>query len=73
MKRFTGTYELGFSTVLTVTQQDGALFVRLTGQAALRLAPKGPTTFTADAVGAELDFTLPDLGPATSVTLHQRG
>jgi hypothetical protein len=73
MKRFTGTYELDPGTVLTVTQQDGALFVRLTGRAALRLAPKGPTTFTADAVGAELDFTLPDLGPATSVTLHQRG
>jgi hypothetical protein len=73
LARFTGTYEMGPGVVLTVTDPDGALFVRLTGQAALRIAPHGPATFTADAVGAEFDFTLPDSGPATSVTLRQHG
>jgi bla regulator protein BlaR1 len=73
LKRFTGIYEVGPGAVLTVTQRDGALVARLTGQAALRLAPKGPAMFTADDVGAEFDFTLPDSGSATSVTLRQRG
>jgi beta-lactamase regulating signal transducer with metallopeptidase domain len=71
--RFTGTYQMGPSAVLSVTQQDGALFVRLTGQPSLRVTPQGPATFTADSVGARFDFTLPDTGPATSVTLHQNG
>jgi hypothetical protein len=71
--RLTGTYQMGPGAVLSVTQQDGALFVRLTGQPALRVLPQGPATFTADSVGATFDFTLPETGPATSVTLHQNG
>jgi hypothetical protein len=73
LDRLTGTYAMGASAVLTVTQQDGNLVVRLTGQNALPVSPHGPTTFTADSVGARFDFTLPDSGPATNITLHQGG
>jgi hypothetical protein len=73
LDRFTGTYAMGPSAVLKVTEQDGALFVQLTGQPALRVTPKGPAAFSAEQVGAEFDFTLPDSGQATSVTLHQLG
>jgi beta-lactamase regulating signal transducer with metallopeptidase domain len=73
IERLVGTYQMSPAAVLTITQQDGALFARLTGQSALRLAPKGPATFTAKAVGAEFDFVLPESGPAKSVTLHQHG
>ncbi len=59
LARFTGSYEMGPGAVLAVTQQNGALFVRLTGQSALRVAPKGPARFTAHEGGAAFDFTLP--------------
>ena len=73
LAHFTGTYEMTRDAVLTVTQQEGALFVQLTGQAALRVARQGPVTFTADNAGAEFDFTLPESGLASSVALHQNG
>jgi hypothetical protein len=73
LDRFIGAYQMGPGAVLTVTQQDGKLYVRLTGQPAVQVSPQGPASFTAESVGAAFDFTLPDSGPATSVTLHQHG
>lgn len=73
LARFTGPYRMTPDLILTVTQQNGALLVQLTGQPALRVTPHGPAAFTADTVGAEFDFALPPDGPAQSVTLHQKG
>jgi beta-lactamase regulating signal transducer with metallopeptidase domain len=73
LARFTGLYQMAPSAVLSVTETDGKLMVQLTGQSALPVTPCGPASFAADIVGAKFDFTLPESGPATAVTLHQHG
>jgi hypothetical protein len=73
LARFTGFYQMGPEAILTVTQQDGALVVRLTGQPALRTERQGPATFGAPAVDASFQFGGPEGAPATGVTLHQHG
>jgi hypothetical protein len=73
LARFTGFYQMGPDAILNVTQQNGALFVRLTGQPALRTEREGAATFNVPAVGAEFQFAAADAGAATGVTLHQNG
>ncbi|HWA24840.1 MAG TPA: serine hydrolase [Lacunisphaera sp.] len=70
---YAGEYPLAPSFVLTVTVENGALFVQATGQ------PKHPVFATAKdeffykVVDAQLSFQRDDSGAVTGVVLHQNG
>lgn len=74
LAEYPGVYELDRDSRFTVLQEDGALWVRLTGQAFLRVVPMAEDRFFYKAVAAELAFNRPDkAGAVHSLTLFQNG
>jgi hypothetical protein len=70
---YAGHYRLSSSAIVTVTQQDGQLFARLTGQAAYPLYPESATKFFYKVVPAQITFTRGEDHRVTMLTLHQNG
>lgn len=74
LDRLVGKYPSATGLAMTVTRQDDALFVQLTGQVALRVFAEKPTHFFYREVPAELAFELdPKTDRATALTLFQNG
>lgn len=73
MDRVVGDYQFAPTFIITVTHEGDMLYGQPTGQQKFRLWPASPERFIIHEVNAELDFTLPTAGPATSATLLQNG
>ncbi len=71
--RIVGVYRSTFGFDMTITSTRGKIFAQITGQQALALTPVSENRFAYRAVQAEIEFTLPDEGNASSVTLFQNG
>lgn len=72
--RCVGTYRVNAGLALVCERRDAALFVTPTGRPADRLAAASATTFFSRRADVGLVFELPaGGGPATAVTLTQRG
>lgn len=73
LQRLEGQYELQPGFMMTVRVNDGQLEVQATGQPAIVMQAESPTRFFSGQVGADIEFELPQNGPATSLTLFQGG
>lgn len=73
MQRLVGKYQLAPQFVLQVTLNDGKLMAQATGQGAARIYPMSKTKWMYRIVDAQLEFTLPKKGAATSLVLLQNG
>jgi hypothetical protein len=73
LDRYVGSYQAAPTALLTITRQGTQLMAQLTGQPAVAVYAHSPIEFFYKVVDAQLSFTVPDTGPATSVTLHQNG
>ena len=72
--RCVGTYRIDAGQTLACTRRDAALLVTPSGRPTDRLAAASATTFFSRRADVELAFELPaDGGPATAVTVTQRG
>lgn len=73
LDRYVGRYQLAPNFILNVTRDEGRLYVQATGQPRFELFASGPHEFFLKVVDAQLTFTMPAEGRATSATLHQNG
>ncbi|HEY4132718.1 MAG TPA: serine hydrolase [Gemmatimonadaceae bacterium] len=73
LTKFVGVYALGPQLDLTVTLDNGALYVQPTGQAKLRLWPESASAFFLKEVDVQLSFARDAAGAVTSATLTQSG
>jgi CubicO group peptidase (beta-lactamase class C family) len=71
--RLVGRYQLAPQATLIVTARGEELWAELTGQPAFRVWPESATRVNYRVVEATLEFTLPDAGPASALTLLQGG
>jgi len=73
LQKLVGEFQLvpGFS--LTITNEEGRLFVQGTGQPKLPLVSRSETEFENQSVQARIIFDLNDNGDATQLTLYQGG
>ena len=58
---------------MTVRVNEGVLEIQATGQPAIPMQAESPIRFFSTQVGADIEFELPETGPATGLTLFQRG
>lgn len=70
---YVGEYQLGPEFNLTVTTENGHLFVQASGQGRLELFPESPTTFFSSDVDAQVSFETDATGTVTGLVLHQNG
>lgn len=70
---YTGYYQLGENTVVTVTRQAQQLSAQLTGQSAAPIFPESSTAFFYKVVDAQISFVPDSQGRATALILHQHG
>ena len=70
---YLGEYPLVPGFGLTVSAEQGRLYVRGTGQERIPIEAVARDIFTADSVGAELTFERDDKGRVKAVTLRQAG
>jgi tetratricopeptide (TPR) repeat protein len=73
LERYAGEYELGPGSVLTVTVEDGNLFIQATGQGKNQFDPLSENKFELLAARVVVEFIMGDTGNATSLILHQGG
>ncbi|NKI34768.1 serine hydrolase [Wenzhouxiangella sp. XN79A] len=73
LERLIGRYELQPGFVMTARVNDGQLEIQATGQPAIAMQAESPTRFFSAQVGADIEFELPESGPASSLTLYQGG
>ena len=73
MQRYVGKYEFLPGVQLTVSVNDGALMVQLTGQPALRIYADSETNWHLRVVPAKLTFNVDEDGRCKSVELFQNG
>lgn len=68
-----GVYRLAPGFALTVSLQDGQLFIQGTGQQALPVFAEAPDRFFSRVVDAQFTFQRDAGGRVTGLTLHQNG
>lgn len=73
LNQLVGVYALNPAFKLTVTQKDGNLFVKATGQDTFPVYARSATEFYYKVVKATLKFSIDEQGKAKSVTLFQNG
>lgn len=73
LANYVGDYALAPDFVLSVTAENGSLFVQATNQSKNQVFFEGDHTFFYTVVDAQLSFTMGPDGKATSVVLHQNG
>ena len=71
--KYVGYYQLGPSTIFTVTRNGEHFFSRLTGQMNVEVFPESETKFFATVVHAQISFHTDSQGQATELVLHQNG
>lgn len=69
---YPGKYEVGGAT-MTVTADDGHLYVQITGQPRFEVFAKKPDEFFLKVIDAQLSFVRDDSGAVKSLILHQNG
>lgn len=72
LQEYPGVYALDNETRFTVLLREGAVWIRLTGQAFLRAFPSGKDRLFYKSVDAEIQFVRTE-GKITSLTLFQNG
>ncbi|WIJ25528.1 serine hydrolase [Devosia sp. RR2S18] len=73
LQNYVGQYRLSPSFILTVTAEDGRLFVQATGQEQFEVFPETETEFFYSVVDAQISFVLGVDGKAKGLVLHQNG
>jgi CubicO group peptidase (beta-lactamase class C family) len=73
LRDYVGSYPLAPSFVLTVTEENGALFVQATGQGKFPVFAKAKDEFFYKVVNAQLSFERDTTGKVIKVILHQGG
>lgn len=73
LQRFVGEYESERGFSFYVTNEEGQLFIRLTGQGKAPVEPIADDLFVNKQVGAEFDFDTSDNGKVSQLTLRQGG
>lgn len=71
--KYVGYYQLGPTTIFTVTRDGDHFFARLTGQVNVEFFPESETKFFATIVHAQISFNTNDQGQVTELVLHQNG
>ena len=70
---YVGRYQLAPTFILTVTQEDGHLFVQATGQPKFEVFPEGERDYFYKVVDAQITFETDTQGRATALVLRQAG
>lgn len=73
LREYVGKYPLAPSFVLTVSQQDGQLFVKATGQERYPVFASAKDAFFYKIVEAQISFERDAAGAVTKLVLHQNG
>ncbi|MCG8467347.1 MAG: serine hydrolase [Gemmatimonadetes bacterium] len=73
LARYVGEYKVPDGVAVTVTLEDGRLFVTPTGGNRLRLFPETETRFFLRVIDAVLEFTTNDAGEVDGIDLRQEG
>jgi len=73
LKDYVGSYALAPSFILTVSDENGALFVQATGQGKFPVFATAKDEFFYKVVNAQLSFERNAAGKVTGVVLHQGG
>lgn len=68
-----GTYALAPDFAITVTEQDGHLYIQATGQERFEAFPETETEFFLKVVDAQITFARDAEGRTTGLVLHQNG
>jgi beta-lactamase regulating signal transducer with metallopeptidase domain len=71
--KYVGYYQMGPSTIFTVTRDGEHFLSRLTGQVNVEFFPESETKFFATEVSAQISFATDGQGRATELVLHQAG
>jgi CubicO group peptidase (beta-lactamase class C family) len=70
---YVGEYQLGPEFNLTITTENGRLFVQASGQGRLEVFPESATTFFSRDVDAQVSFERDANGVVSGLVLHQNG
>lgn len=70
---YVGVYELAPGFSITITKENGALFIQATGQPKFQLFAETETDFFLKVVDAQLTFVKSPSGKVDQVILHQNG
>lgn len=70
---YVGEYQLGPEFNLSVTTENGRLFVQASGQGRLEVLPESETTFFSGDVDAQISFERDADGKVSGLVLHQNG
>ena len=73
LQRYAGRYAIVPEFVLTVSCENGRLYVQATGQPKFEIFAKSETEFFWKVVDAQLTFQMDDKGAVASATLRQNG
>ncbi len=73
LERLVGRYQLMPGFILAVRVNKGQLEIQGTNQPALIVLAESPHRFYSTQAGADIEFDLPETGPATALTLYQGG
>jgi beta-lactamase regulating signal transducer with metallopeptidase domain len=71
--RYVGYYQIGPSTIFTITRDGDHFLSRLTGQVNVEIFPESETKFFATEVSAQISFATDEKGRVTELVLHQNG
>jgi hypothetical protein len=71
--KYVGYYQLGPSTIFTISREGNHFFSRLTGQVNVEFFPESETKFFATVVPAQISFSTDGQGRVTQLVLHQNG
>ncbi len=73
LNSYVGDYELQPGFIVSITNENGNLFTKATGQSILSLNPVTTTNFKVEGVDATITFPPSDAGKVNSITLNQGG
>jgi D-alanyl-D-alanine-carboxypeptidase/D-alanyl-D-alanine-endopeptidase len=73
LARLEGRYELGALGTVTVSRDDGRLFLQLSGQPKVRMYPESKERFFLRAVDAAVTFDAGEDGTIEKLVIHQAG
>jgi len=71
--KYVGYYQIGPSTIFTITRDGDHFLSRLTGQVNVEIFPESETKFFATEVSAQISFATDARGRVTELVLHQEG
>jgi beta-lactamase regulating signal transducer with metallopeptidase domain len=71
--KYVGYYQIGPSTIFTISRDGDHFLSRLTGQVNVEIFPESETKFFATEVSAQISFATDEKGRVTELVLHQNG